>query len=385
MVASREPEVESPSPAQLYDVGVAGTVARMLKVPDGSLRILIQGGQRVHIDRWLTEEPYLTARVTAMPDVIEDGPELTALTRNVQETFSRIIEQVPYLPEELQMAVANLEDPSALSHLIAGALRIKTEERQELLEEVDVGRRLRRLAEILAREAEVISIGTRIQSQVQSELDRTQREYVLRQQLDAIRKELGEFDESAEEASELRRQLDVNVIGHVAVTQAVLPALRRVRGRIVLMGSIAGRSSLPFLGPYAASKHALEAIADALRVELKPWGIGVTIVEPGTIKTPIWTRSAARADDLLASMNSREQLEELYGERIASFRRVALARGAAGAPAETVAEVVEDALTATRPPTRRLVGRDARIRAAFELLPDRLRDRVYKRVLLRSD
>ena len=184
---------------------------------------------------------------------------------------------------------------------------------------------------------------------------------------------------------ELRHQLEVNFLGQVAVTQACLPALRKARGRIVFIGSIAGKSALPFLAPYSASKHALEAIADALRLELSPWGIGVTIVEPGTIKTPIWTRSAARADDLLASMNSREQLEELYGERIASFRRVALARGAAGAPAEAVAEVVEDALTATRPPTRRLVGRDARIRAAFELLPDRLRDRVYKRVLLRSD
>jgi NAD(P)-dependent dehydrogenase (short-subunit alcohol dehydrogenase family) len=183
---------------------------------------------------------------------------------------------------------------------------------------------------------------------------------------------------------ELRHQLDVNVLGQVAVTQAFLPALRTGRGRVVFIGSIAGRSALPFLGPYSASKHALEAIADALRLELSPWGIGVTIVEPGTIKTPIWTRSAARADDLLASMDGRERLEELYGERIARFRRVALARGEAGAPAETVAEVVENALTATRPPTRRLVGRDARIRAAFELLPDRLRDRVYKRLLLRQ-
>jgi NAD(P)-dependent dehydrogenase (short-subunit alcohol dehydrogenase family) len=99
---------------------------------------------------------------------------------------------------------------------------------------------------------------------------------------------------------ELRRQLEINVTGQVAVTQALLPALRRARGRIVFMGSIAGRSSLPFLAPYAASKHALEAVADALRIELGPWGIGVTIVEPGTIKTPIWARSAAVADELVA-------------------------------------------------------------------------------------
>ena len=118
----------------------------MLKVPDGSLRILVQGGQRVRIEGWEDGEPYLVAHVSELPDEVEEGPELTALMRNVQQTFTRIIEEVPYLPEELQMAVANLDDPSALAHLIAGALRIKVEEKQELLEEVDVGKRLRRLS-----------------------------------------------------------------------------------------------------------------------------------------------------------------------------------------------------------------------------------------------
>jgi NAD(P)-dependent dehydrogenase (short-subunit alcohol dehydrogenase family) len=180
-----------------------------------------------------------------------------------------------------------------------------------------------------------------------------------------------------------RRQLEVNVTGQVAVTQALLPALRRGQGRIVFIGSIAGKSALPFLAPYAASKHALEAIADSLRIELSPWGIEVTIVEPGSIKTPIWTRSADRADELLATMDTR--VDDLYGASIARFRRIALKRGEAGAPPGRVAEVVEEALTASRPPTRRLVGRDARIRAALELLPDRLRDRAYKRVLVRND
>ena len=127
--------------------------------------------------------------------------------RNVQQTFTRIIEEVPYLPEELQMAVANLEDPSALSHLIAGALRIKVEEKQELLEEVDVGKRLRRLSEILARELDIVAIGTKIQSQVMSEMESSQREYVLRQQLKAIQEELGEKDPAEAEVDELREQL----------------------------------------------------------------------------------------------------------------------------------------------------------------------------------
>jgi ATP-dependent Lon protease len=208
MVASREPETEAPGADQLYRVGVVGTVARMLKVPDGTLRILVQGGARIRLDEFLAEEPYIVAHVTELPDVVHEGPELTALMRNVQQTFSRIIEDVPYLPEELQMAVANVEDPSTLSHLIAGALRIKTDEKQELLEEVDVAKRLRRLSEVLARELEVVAIGTRIQSQVQSELDRSQREYVLRQQLKAIQEELGERDPAEAEVDDLREQLE---------------------------------------------------------------------------------------------------------------------------------------------------------------------------------
>src|SRR4029453_4641817 len=204
----RKPGPENPGPEHLYRVGVAGAIARMLKVPDGTLRILVQGAQRVHIDRFVQESPYLVAEISELPDVIDETPELTPLMRNVQGTFTNIVEEVPYLPEELQMAVANLDDPSALSHLIAGSLRLKPEEKKGVLGGVAAARRLRRLVDILARELEVISIGTRIQSQVQSELDRTQREYVLRQPLAALRKELGEFDESAEEASELRRQLD---------------------------------------------------------------------------------------------------------------------------------------------------------------------------------
>jgi ATP-dependent Lon protease len=207
MVASRDPDDETPGPDKLYDIGVVGTVARMLKVPDGTLRILVQGGQRVHVEEWTAEEPYVVARIRELPDVVEEGPELTALMRNVQQTFSRIVEDTPYLPEELQLAVANLDDPSALSHLIAGSLRIKTEDKQALLEERNVARRLRRLSEILAQELEVAAMGARIQSQVQSELDRSQREFLLRQQLKAIQEELGERDPAEAEVEELREQL----------------------------------------------------------------------------------------------------------------------------------------------------------------------------------
>ncbi len=208
LVASRDPELEEPGPDDLYDVGVTGFVARMLKVPDGSIRILVQGGERVRIGDYVTEDPYLVARIEPLPDEVEETPELEALTRNVQRSFSEIIEQIPYLPEELQLAVTNIEDPSALTHLIAGALRIATTEKQELLEEVDVTKRLRRLTEILARELEVIQLGSKIQSQVQSEIDKGQREYFLREQLKAIQQELGEGDEQQAEINELRERLE---------------------------------------------------------------------------------------------------------------------------------------------------------------------------------
>jgi len=172
---------------------------------------------------------------------------------------------------------------------------------------------------------------------------------------------------------ELRRQLEVNVVGQLRMVQLLLPALRAGGGRIVNVGSISGRSALPFLGAYAMSKFALEAMTDSLRVELRPWGIHVAIVEPGTIKTPMWTRE--RPDPPPEGL-------ALYGDRLAAFRSFALKRSANGAPAEAVAETVEAALTADRPRARYLVGRDAKLRAGVERLPNRLRDRVYKRLLL---
>lgn len=171
--------------------------------------------------------------------------------------------------------------------------------------------------------------------------------------------------------AELWRQLEVNVVGQLAVTQALLPALRAAGGRVVIVGSIAGRSALPFLGAYAISKFALEAMADSLRLEVAPDGIEVALVEPGTIATPIWTKPQPLA----------EQVSERYRLRVEAFRTLAAARAAKAAPADLVARAVEHALTARRPKTRYLVGRDARMRARLERLPDRLRDRVLAALL----
>lgn len=177
---------------------------------------------------------------------------------------------------------------------------------------------------------------------------------------------------------ELRRQLEVNVVGQVAVVQALLPAVRRAGGRVVLMGSVGGRSALPFLGPYAASKHALEAVADALRVELGPWGLPVSIVEPASVRTAIWTKGAEHADAMRDGLSAAAL--DLYAARIAKFREVALRRGP-GVDPDVVARVVEHALTASRPKARYLVGRDAHLRAWIERLPTRLRDRALAKAL----
>jgi NAD(P)-dependent dehydrogenase (short-subunit alcohol dehydrogenase family) len=173
---------------------------------------------------------------------------------------------------------------------------------------------------------------------------------------------------------ELRRQLEVNVVGQLAVTQAVLPALRAAKGRIVIVGSIAGRSALPFLGAYAISKFALEAMSDSLRLELAPDGIEVSLVEPGTIRTAIWTKPQPLA----------EVVSERYRARVERFRQIAAARAAKAAPVDLVSDAIEHALTAERPKTRYVVGRDAKIRARIEKLPDRTRDRVLTRALLKD-
>jgi len=177
----------------------------------------------------------------------------------------------------------------------------------------------------------------------------------------------------------LAHQLDVNVVGQLRVLQAVLPALRRAPGRVVLVGSVAGRSALPFLGAYAMSKFALEAMADSLRIELEPWGLHVAIIEPATIATPMWSKPQRAADEL------PPEAGELYGVRMQQFRRLAGERSTAHAVStDGVAKAIEHALTASRPRTRYLVGPDAWRRAAVQWLPDRARDRVLTRFLFGS-
>jgi NAD(P)-dependent dehydrogenase (short-subunit alcohol dehydrogenase family) len=174
---------------------------------------------------------------------------------------------------------------------------------------------------------------------------------------------------------DLRRQLETNVIGQVAVTQALLPLVRAARGRVVFVGSINGRLSLPFLSPYAASKHAIEAIGDSLRGEMRPFGVKVSIVEPGAIETPMREKgsvAANRAKDEL----SADQLR-IYGKAIDGFIAAAAKADEKTSPPEKVATAIEHALSAGRPRTRYLVGPDARAQAFLgRFFPDRVGDRV---------
>src|SRR3954466_3996505 len=227
LVTVRDEEPETPSWDEIYEIGTAAVVHKMIRVPDGTLRILVQGIRRVRIERRVLEEPYLVGEFVELPDHLEETKEVEALTRNVQNLFARIIGLVPYLPEELQIAAANVDDPSALCHLVASTLRLKTDEKQNLLELVNVGERLRDVSRILNRELEVFELGTKIQSQVQSELEKGQREFFLRQQMKAIQTELGEGDPEQAELEALRERIE-----SLDLPEEVEKAARRELGRL---------------------------------------------------------------------------------------------------------------------------------------------------------
>ena len=179
---------------------------------------------------------------------------------------------------------------------------------------------------------------------------------------------------------DLRRQLEVNVIGQIAVTQAFLAPIRKARGRIVNIGSVSGRLATPFTGPYSASKFAMEALTDALRIELRPWKIDVAIVEPGSVATPIWEKGMADADRMEAQLPAEGHT--LYDGAIKALRAFAEATANKGIPPAAVAKAVTHALTAKKPKTRYVVGFDASIQAKLgKFAPDRMRDGLIARQL----
>jgi ATP-dependent Lon protease len=209
LIAVRAEEVEEPGWQDIYTVGVEASISRMLKMPDGTLRLLVQGMRRIRLLGPVRDAPYLVGRFEEDPDVIDVSDEIEALTRNVQTQFARVIQMEPYLPDELAIALANIDDPGMLSYLVASNLhRLTVAERQVLLEQTSVAERLRSLSRILAREVDVGELESKIQTQVQSELDQTQREFILRQQMKAIQDELGDTNPEQAEMAELRERVE---------------------------------------------------------------------------------------------------------------------------------------------------------------------------------
>lgn len=207
-VVTAKKDVETPSPENLYDVGSAVAVARMFKLPDGKMQLLVQGIARIRIIEYTQTQPYFRARIDRLRDIVEDSVEVAALARNALSLFKKIVNLAPYLPDEMFIAAMNVDEPGDLADFLAANINLETHERQEVLEELNVKERLKKLTVYLNREVEVLEIGSKIQSQVQSELAKGQREFFLREQLKAIQRELGELDEKTMEINELREAIE---------------------------------------------------------------------------------------------------------------------------------------------------------------------------------
>jgi ATP-dependent Lon protease len=208
LATQKNPDDENPAAHALYSRGCAGRILKMLKYPDGSVRILVQGVKRIEIRDYLQYEPYFRARVAQLQDSFVPSKDLDALQAHMVSQFAKFVSMVPYLPDELQGVVMNIKDPGRVSDLIASNLNISVDEKQDLLNTVEVRTRLEKLSSILNREIELVELGNKIQSQVQSELNKNQKEFYLRQQMRAIQKELGENDSRSNEIEDLRKKIE---------------------------------------------------------------------------------------------------------------------------------------------------------------------------------
>ena len=218
---SEEPKVED-----LYSIGTAASIDRMFKMPDNSIRVLLQGLARVRLSDLVQVEPYLRGRIEVLEERVERTTELEALTRNLSSLFQRVVEMAPNLPSELATAALNITEADNLADFVAAHVNLKPEERQEILEAVDVSERMKKLTEFVNREVEILELGSKIQSQIKGEMDKAQRDFYLREQLKAIQKELGETDERSVEINEIRKQLEEVGLPEEARKEATMVVLR---------------------------------------------------------------------------------------------------------------------------------------------------------------
>jgi ATP-dependent Lon protease len=208
VVAQKNPEDEEPDPHGLFTRGTAGRILKMLKYPDNSVRILVQGLRRIEIVEYIQHTPFYRARVRHLTDIQAVSKDLEAMQAHMVNQFAKFVSMIPYLPDELQVVVMNIKDPGKVTDLIASNLNVSLEEKQELLSTLEVRQRLEKLSTILNREIELLELGQKIQSQVQTELSKNQKEFYLRQQMRAIQKELGEGDARSAEIDELRKKME---------------------------------------------------------------------------------------------------------------------------------------------------------------------------------
>jgi ATP-dependent Lon protease len=204
----RDREIEDPGPEDVQRVGTIGVIQKMLKVPDGTLRCIVAGQQVFRIEQFTQVAPYMVAAYTELPDSTIENEELVAMQRNLAGLFQKLLSYLPQAPREMEMEVANITDPVVLTYFVASTMRLETADRQALLEERDTAKRMRKLTMLLTKELEVVELGHKIQSDIQREMEKNQREFYLRQQLRAIQEELGEVDPQQAENNELRGKID---------------------------------------------------------------------------------------------------------------------------------------------------------------------------------
>ncbi|HJL69231.1 MAG TPA: LON peptidase substrate-binding domain-containing protein, partial [Anaerolineales bacterium] len=221
LVTSKDPDLETPGPDQLYRVGTAAAVHRLMRAPDGTVRLLVQGIARIRVGDYIQTEPYLKAQVTLSPETDETGIKIEALARATVEQFQKLAGLMPSMPEEIISSALNMDDPHQLAYAIATYLRMDLRLAQRLLEQNRVTDKLRHLLGVLGREVEVLELGHKIQKDAHTEMEGMQREYFLREQLKAIQKELGEGDEQTVEIEEFRKKIEAADMPEEAHKEAV--------------------------------------------------------------------------------------------------------------------------------------------------------------------
>ncbi len=208
IVCQRKPDIDDPAPSDLFDVGTAAVVLKLLRMEEGGQSVIVSGLKRIRVEQWVQSEPYFRARTRELADVLRRSTETDALIINARSAANRIIQLSPNVPEEASMVLNNISEPGALADFLASNVQMDLPTKQQFLEELDVNERLRRVGVELQRQLDVLELSNKIQDQVKANIDKTQREYFLQEQLKAIQKELGQADEKTVELEQLREKLD---------------------------------------------------------------------------------------------------------------------------------------------------------------------------------